>query len=351
MSEKQGEKPPEQLHKQPDKRRDHEGGPPGSGLNPGPLPQSPLARFNEAGPLAIIIVTRNESRHIESCLKAIAGFAPVFVVDSFSSDGTASIAAHHGARIFSFKWDGCYPKKRQWALDNLPLPGKWVLFIDADERITQGLKNEIARLFARGPEKDAYFIRSLHKVGSKICRYGFQNNKLVLFNREKVCFPVVDDLSCAGMGEIEGHYQPVPALPFERISTRRLRQPMIHLSLQDMPCWEERHRAYAKWAACMNLRGAWPLDPVPAREKLKKFLRVCPLEAEIKFFYSFILRTGFLDGRAGFEFALSRWRYGHLIRLKMRQNVKYTTGKPENHKDGRREKTSLNKGKQKTQRK
>ena len=95
-------------------------------------------------PVSVIIAARNEASNLARCLGSLREAGEVYVVDSFSSDATAEIARSHGARVVQFHYTGGWPKKRQWALDNLPLAYDWVLLIDADEALTPELAEEIA---------------------------------------------------------------------------------------------------------------------------------------------------------------------------------------------------------------
>ena len=102
-------------------------------------------------PVSVVVMTRNEAQNIGPCLEALSRFDQVFVVDSGSGDGTAEIAAGLGATVVPFQWNGAYPKKKQWCLENLPFRHVWVLYCDADERITPQLGDEIALLMSSEP--------------------------------------------------------------------------------------------------------------------------------------------------------------------------------------------------------
>ena len=99
-------------------------------------------------PVSVVVMTRNEAANLPVCLPSLARFAECFVVDSGSGDGTPDIALSHGAQLVPFRWNGRYPKKKQWCLDSLPFAHDWVLFVDADERPTAELVEEIACLMA-----------------------------------------------------------------------------------------------------------------------------------------------------------------------------------------------------------
>src|SRR5947209_4759076 len=84
-------------------------------------------------PISVIVPVRNESRNLLRCLESLRGAGEIFVIDSQSTDDTVEIARSLGAKVVQFNYPGGWPKKRQWALDNLPLQYDWVLLLDADE--------------------------------------------------------------------------------------------------------------------------------------------------------------------------------------------------------------------------
>lgn len=288
-------------------------------------------RNNTNIPVSVIVVTRNEEARIEACLDALQGFQDIWIVDSNSTDKTCKIARTHGAKVIDFSWNEHYPKKRQWCLDTLDLAHNFVFFVDADEIVTPDLILEIAALDFTAA---GYFIKGRYlwpntrsKNGRvKILRFGICNQKLALIDRRKIEFPVIDDLDIPGMGEIEGHYQPVlkPAYPHETISA--LNNHLLHNAHDNPQQWESRHRRYAAWEAGMNAKSAWPRDPVGWRQNLKAIFRQMPYRASVAFLHSYILKWGFLDGAAGFAFAQSRARYYTMITAASKTNMRQ--GKP-----------------------
>ena len=95
--------------------------------------------------VSVLVPVKNEETNLRRCLPALAWADEVFVVDSQSSDGTAAVAAEDGARVIPFHFNGVYPKKKNWALENLPFRYEWVLIVDADEVVVPELAEEIAR--------------------------------------------------------------------------------------------------------------------------------------------------------------------------------------------------------------
>ena len=260
--------------------------------------------------VSVVIVSKNEEQKIAKCLKALGGFDDVWVVDSNSTDRTCEIAREHGAHVVSFEWDGRYPKKRQWCLDTLDLKYDRVFFVDADEIVTPELVREIGALdmFCAG-----CFIKGRYVVDGQVLKHGLCNNKLALIDRRYIEFPVIDDLDIEGMGEIEGHYQPVLKAGCESMKIGQIDAALLHYAHEDEAAWEARHLRYAQWEAGMNARNAWPQDPVALREFMKRVFRKMPMRGAVAFLQSYIFKAGFLNGRAGFDFARSRMRYYRMI--------------------------------------
>lgn len=263
-------------------------------------------------PVTVIVTIKNEEKRLAKCLAVLKDFQEVIVVDSQSRDKSVAVATEAGAKVVTFQWNGTYPKKRQWCLETLSLAGDWVLFVDADEIVTSALSAELATLFVSPPACAGYFIRSDYLENGRRVRFGLKNKKLALFDKTRLKFPEIDDLDIPGMGEMEGHYQPVFINPPGELGV--LKSVMLHDALDDARAWAFRHEKYARWEAGMNARASWPRDPVPAREKVKAFLRKSSLRPELMFLASFILLGGFLDGAAGLRLARLKYHYYQMIR-------------------------------------
>lgn len=257
-------------------------------------------------PVSVIIATRNEQPRLARCLAALCDFDEVIVVDSFSTDRTAAIAQEYGARVEMFSWDGRYPKKRQWCLDNLNLKHDWVFFVDADEEVTPELVLAIRRMDRNAA---GYFVRGRYDRDGRVLSHGLSNNKLCLFHRHKMMFPVVNDLDIPGMGEIEGHYQPVLKSGHEMERIGQMPGYLIHHALDDAAGWEERHGRYAMWEAYMIARDAYPADPSRVRQAMKTLFRRLPGRGVVAFVHSYIIKRGFKDGGDGLALARGRYRY------------------------------------------
>ena len=95
-------------------------------------------------PVTVAIPVKNEEANLARCLERLGRFAEIIVIDSGSTDQTAEIAMEFGAKLVDFRWDGKYPKKRNWLLINEPPAQEWVLFLDADEYIDDAFCDELA---------------------------------------------------------------------------------------------------------------------------------------------------------------------------------------------------------------
>src|SRR5271154_817273 len=94
-------------------------------------------------PVSVVVPVRNEACNLPRCLESLTGAGEVYVIDSQSTDETVAIAQSFGAKVVQFHYAGGWPKKRQWAMDTLPLAYDWVLLLDADEVLTAALAEEI----------------------------------------------------------------------------------------------------------------------------------------------------------------------------------------------------------------
>jgi len=269
-------------------------------------------------PVSVVVMTRNEAVVIERCLAALADFSEVFVVDSNSDDSTKDLAEKSGAKVKDFKWNGHYPKKKQWCLDNLSFRHNWVLMVDADEVLTPALVDEIKGLSISYSTCAGYFIKGFNVLDGTALRHGLFNNKLMLIDRNKMEFPVVDDLDIKGGNEVEGHYQPVLRPGYEQARIVQLKSPLLHYIHEGGEGWEERHRRYVQWEAGMTYKNVWPEDPVKWRSIAKKMLRKIPARHLLFFIYAYILKMGILDGTAGYHAARDKLRYYETIHTELR---------------------------------
>lgn len=257
-------------------------------------------------PVSVVVVTKDEAHNMARCLTALSAFDDIVVVDSNSADGTVQAAKSFQIKVENFIWNGAYPKKRQWILENIQLKHQFVFFVDADEEVTKELCDEIRALDFKCA---GYFVQGAYVVGNKTLKFGLKNSKLCLINKDFIEFPIIDDLGIEGMGEIEGHYQPVLKRAAKGMKLGYLKAPLRHYAMQNMELWHKRHKAYAMWHAQVMQKNLLPKDPLGMRNLFKKIFYTLPLRGHFAFIHSYVLRGGFLDGAEGLVHAKSRYAY------------------------------------------
>lgn len=256
-------------------------------------------------PVSVLIVVREEAKNLPRCLRALEPFDEIIVIDSNSGDGSEEIARSFGAEFVSFIWNGAYPKKRQWCLDHLSLKHERIFFVDGDEEVTPELCAEISALDWKCA---GYFIKGRYVLGGRALKFGLKNNKLCLFDHRMIEFPMIDDLDIEGMGEIEGHYQPVLKTSYQRAHIGQLKNTLLHHALEDEQRYDCKHAGYAAWEEKMHERRAYPRDPLAYRRFIKRVFSCVP-RSIAAFLHSYILKAGVLDGREGFLLARKRFLY------------------------------------------
>ncbi len=272
---------------------------------------------------SVLITTYNEERNLPRCLDALKDHQDIFdeivVIDSNSSDLTKDVAESYGVSVHNFQWNGQYPKKRQWILENVSIKNNWVFFLDADEVVTPSFINNLKYL---NTGIVGYFVRSQCVLEGNVLKYGLYNNKLAIFDRRKIEFPVVDDLSVPEMGEMEGHYQPVFKGSGVHRTVGQIKLPILHYAYEDSSEWTKRHDRYARWEAYMIAHRLYPKDPSWLRQTLKAIFRGMPLRSWVMFVHCYVFKLGFLDGSRGFEFARSRYQYYECVSAFLKNNTK-----------------------------
>lgn len=273
--------------------------------------------------ISVLVQTKNEETAISRCLAALVDFDEVIVVDSNSTDRTAELAKQAGRDVVNFTWDGAYPKKKQWQLDNLKTKYEWILFIDADEMPSRDLTEELRDLSRRGQLRGAaYDIQLDYAFSGRLLRHGHRVVKRALLLRDRVQFPVADDIDLPGMGELEGHYQPAT-----QGAVRRLGGRLIHDDPDPIATWFDRHNRYSDWEAGLRTRRAF-LQIRHNRSRQGRLFDKVPGKPVAFFVYSYLFRRGFMDGRAGFDYALALAFYYWQIGLKVRENFREADKRP-----------------------
>ena len=164
-------------------------------------------------PISVIMISLNEAHHMRAVLANLEGFAEqVFLVDSYSSDNTVDIALEHGVHVVQRRFRD-FGDQWNYAVSQLPIETPWVMKLDPDERITDGLKSDIAAALATGGADGFAFHKRLWLMGRplpardhvvRIWRHGQCKFSDVIVNEHPIVSGPVRDLP----GEIEHHDSP-----------------------------------------------------------------------------------------------------------------------------------------------
>jgi exosortase/archaeosortase family protein len=250
--------------------------------------------------LAVVILTFNEELNLPKCLESIKGLnASVFIVDSFSIDGTEEIAKAFGATFIANKFE-THTKQWKFALTQLPEDIDWVLGLDADQTITPELNVELMELFSSKEEitTSGFYIRRRNYFLEKWIRFGGYQNRFLLKLFKK------DDVFLDESELMDHHF-------YVKGKTARLQSDMIENNLkEDLIFWKSKHVKYAKLQAqeeyekLLTNPGRLFGNQDQRRLFLKNMWNRMPLFVRpiIYFLYRYIILGGFLDGYTGSKF-------------------------------------------------
>lgn len=270
--------------------------------------------------LSVIILTRNEEKHIERCIRQLADIAStIYVVDSCSTDNTRRLARALGAEVYKNAWIN-YATQFNWALRHLPVKTKWVFRLDADEIVTTSLKNWLTGQLGRLPDdvSGIYINRRVHFMGRWIRRggtYPMQVMRLIRFGK-----------GCCEQRWMDEH------LTITQGRAIKINADIIDHNLNGLGWWIDKHNHYALREAIdlLNLKHGLmdgnQIAPGLTRHQdqrrrwLKMRYAALPpfLRALGYFFYRYFLLLGFLDGRPGLVWhVLQGFWYRFLVDAKM----------------------------------
>lgn len=267
-------------------------------------------------PISVLIPTKDEERNIVECIKSVLWAGEIFVYDSMSSDQTVEIAENLSAKVVQRQFDN-FANHKNWALDNLPFKFDWILILDADERITPKLHEEICSVITVS-NYTGYYIPRKNLFMGKWIRHGgwFPDYQLRLFRRGKARY---EDRIVHERMVVDG-------------KNGYLQCPLIHHDFKGLERYFDRHNTYSSMEAVeafnilKNGRASAHLDKRligadPHRRRvLKEFAyRYFPCRPLIKFLWMYIIKLGFLDGRMGLRFCLLHTFYEYQISLKLEE--------------------------------
>jgi len=225
-----------------------------------------------------------------------------------------------------FVWNGYVPRKKNWALENIPWQHEWLLIVDADERITPELEREIRHAIRRTDVDGFYLNRRFWFLGGWInhCGY-FPSWNLRLFRHRLGRYEQIeiDDSVLSGDNEVHEHV-------LLNGRAEYLSAPMEHYAFPDIATFIEKHNRYSTWEAAASRKlhepksettlRATPFGTAIERKRwLRKVAINVPFRPSLRFLYHYLWKHGFRDGYRGWVLCrLLAW-YERLIVWKERE--------------------------------
>lgn len=273
--------------------------------------------------ISIFILTKNEEYDLPGCLESVRWSDDVCVYDSGSTDATAEIAAMAGARIVERPaslnqelFGGNEAEHKNWALANIPFRYEWVLHLDADERVTPELAASIREAVQNPGGKVAFRIRRRDFWGERWLKHVVASSYYIrLFRPEKMRYErLVNPVSIVDgpVGELAGY---MDHYPFSKGMTH----------------WVSKHNSYSSLEAQQILRNRYANQPFSVTQAFlakdrnqrrfhqKELFYRMPARPLLKFLMLYVGKRGFLDGRAGLNYAKLQSFYESMIVLKTKE--------------------------------
>lgn len=259
--------------------------------------------------LTVVIPVYNEERNLPLCLECIKSLKNKVVVDSGSKDKTLEIAKAAGCDTLQFEWDGKFPKKRNWTLRNYPFKTPWIMFLDADERVTPAFLKELEHTLPK-TSHDVFVVKFTNWFMGRMLRYGDRMRKTAIVRYGKGEYEHIEEHSWSTF-PIELHEHIVTHGTIGEINACN-----EHHDRRTLASYYSKHCEYADWESNRYFAiKDWSI--LSKRERLKYRLITWKLFPLAYWFVSYIMKLGFLDGAPGFYFALNKMSYFYQIQAKI----------------------------------
>ncbi len=247
--------------------------------------------------LSVAIITLNEERNLERTLASVCWADEIVVVDSGSTDRTVDIARSFGAVVIERHWPG-FAAQKNFAIAQCT--GTWVLSLDADEELSPDLQSEIRALLPANPPVDAFYLKRRNLFLGRWIKHGgfYPDSKLRLFRRAAASFS-----SGAAFEE-----RPVHETVVFSGASQTLEADLIHHAYPTLADYIEHMNRYSDLGADLLLAKG------RTSRSLVSFWAHVLYVPQLTFFWNYVLRLGFLDGREGlllhlYHAVYTSWKY------------------------------------------
>lgn len=237
------------------------------------------------------------------------------VVDSGSNDGTAEFVRELGVEVIDFRWNGQFPKKRNWFLRNHVPDTKWVLFLDADELLTTNFKQEVKTQLSQTDKVGFWLSYTRYFMGKRL-KGGYPFRKLALFRVGAGEYEQIQEDLWSNL-DMEVHEHPIL-----KGDAGVIRSKIEHQDFRSIHHYVSKHNEYSSWEAHRFLNslqekrhnGKWTV-----LQKIKYALLSGPLLGPIYFISTYVFMGGFRDGARGLAFAILKMSYFTEVYCKIRE--------------------------------
>jgi len=277
--------------------------------------------------LTVIVLTLNEASNLSDCIQSLRSCTTeIFVLDSGSTDQTVEIARNYGAQVVTHSFH-THATQWKWALQNLPITSDWILGLDADQRLTPELKEEITQILETDPPVAGCYLKRRQIFRGQWIRFGgyYPKYLLKLFRKSQ---------ASSDESDLVDHHFRVNG------KTLNLKHDMIEDNKKeaDLFFFITKHAKYANLQAqqeyehqtTSSIEANFFGSPDQRVQRLKVIWQQLPIFVRpfLYFWYRYLFRLGFLDGSNGFLFhCLQAFWYRMLvdIRLSELKNLRQTS--------------------------
>lgn len=245
--------------------------------------------------ITVVILTYNEEENLPYALKNLKGFTDeIIILDSYSKDNTVNLAEEFGAKVFYRKFDN-FSAQRKYALNKLPIKNEWIFVLDADEILTDELKNEI-RDIIDDTDCDAFIIKRRFYWKGKWIKRGYYPTKLLRLGRKGLIDcddrPINEHIIC------------------KTNKVGYLNSDFIDYNRKGLSEWIEKHNNYSTREAKQLIDNEYEkYNFFGSQYERKRWIRVniwnkMPpiIRPFFYFIYRYIIKGGFLDGKEAFMY-------------------------------------------------
>ena len=234
--------------------------------------------------VSVTVISKNEAHNIRECLRSVGWASEIIVVDQFSEDETVTIAEEFGAKIFRQAWHG-FAKQKNFAIEKATCP--WILSLDADERVTPALRQEIEDKLTKENKYNGYYIARKNFFCGKWVRHGgwYPDYTLRLFRKSH--------------GNFENREVHEKIVVIGKVGY--LKHPLEHFTYRSIQDFLLRLERYSRLAAReLPNKNRWSISYSLCLKPLYTFMKM------------YLIRRGILDGTPGFFLAISYAYYTFL---------------------------------------